>query len=402
MIDRVPASKPYSPPQQPDLSLCGVGKFFFESIVSPQYTGGGLLGLSVVLLGVRVGFCAYVLNDFLERGTLTLPDGTRYVGDYRKDRFTGKGTLRWANGEKYEGDFVNGKRTGKGTLTLANGGKYVGDFVDNKITGKGTLTLANGEKYEGDFVNGKRTGKGTVIWADGNKYEGDFVNGMRKGKGKITFLNGNSVRGEFYGDRFLDLDKSEQPLPDFLIPQNNLPFLVLETTPDGDDKNAFNKSGLDRKMLIERMQKITNSVLEVFVGSKTELQKRIPNIDIIGLLWVRAHGNPRSMLFGKDDIEFEDLKPLLNKLDTQSVVVLDSCLTGNPNGYFDGVSMEGCIAEKIFNYLCSIGKNPTVIAPSQEVGFFSFKQVGKNRVGIEMYNYTSGRVSRVLQLPAKK
>ena len=356
MIDRVPASKPCSPPQQPDLSLCGVGKNFFESVVSPQYKGVGLLGFSDVLLGAGIGFCAYVLNDFLERRTLILPDGTRYVGDYRKDRFTGKGTLTWANGDKCEGDFVN-----------------------NKITGKGTFIWANGDKYEGDFVNGNRTGKGTYTWA-----------------------NGNSVRGVFYGNRFLDLDKSEQPLPDFLIPQNNLPFLVLETTPDGDYNNALNKSGLDRKILIKRMKKITNSVLEVFVGSKTELQKSIPNSGTIGLLWVRAHGNPRSMLFGKDDIEFEDLKPLLDKLDTQGVVVLHSCHTGNPNGYFDGVSEQACIAEKIFNYLCSIGKNPTVIAPSQEFGFFSFKQVNKNRVGIEMYNYTSGRVSRVLQLPAKK
>jgi len=64
----------------------------------------------------------------------------------------------------------------KGTRTIANGDKYVGEFVQSKFHGKGTYTYANGDKYEGEFLNGKFTGKGTFTCINGKPFSGSLEN----------------------------------------------------------------------------------------------------------------------------------------------------------------------------------------------------------------------------------
>ncbi len=44
---------------------------------------------------------------------------------------------------------------GKGTLTEPNGLKYIGDFKDNMKHGKGILTKPDKYKYFGEFQNDK-------------------------------------------------------------------------------------------------------------------------------------------------------------------------------------------------------------------------------------------------------
>ena len=75
-------------------------------------------------------------------------DGSVYVGEMKKD----------------------GKRHGKGTLTLPDGEKYEGEFKDGKYNGRGTLTLADGEKYEGEFREGRQWNV-TFADLDGSKTE---------------------------------------------------------------------------------------------------------------------------------------------------------------------------------------------------------------------------------------
>lgn len=70
-------------------------------------------------------------------------------------------------GDCIKGNCVNGQ----GTLTIPNGGKYVGEFEDGKYSGQGTWTSPDGAKYVGEFKDGKRNGQGTWTSPDGHTSE---------------------------------------------------------------------------------------------------------------------------------------------------------------------------------------------------------------------------------------
>ena len=66
----------------------------------------------------------------------------------------GYGTLTHPNGDKYVGEWKNGKRDGYGTYTWTSGNKYVGEWKNDKKHGQGTKTLASGTIYHtGEWVN---------------------------------------------------------------------------------------------------------------------------------------------------------------------------------------------------------------------------------------------------------
>jgi len=68
----------------------------------------------------------------------------------------GHGTMTWPDGNKYVGEYKNGKRDGNGTYTAANGDRYVGEYTNDKKHGQGTDTNANGTiKHSGEWVNDK-------------------------------------------------------------------------------------------------------------------------------------------------------------------------------------------------------------------------------------------------------
>ncbi|HMY45071.1 MAG TPA: hypothetical protein PKX74_06315, partial [Leptospiraceae bacterium] len=66
----------------------------------------------------------------------------------RGDCKNGPGTLQLPNGSRYEGEFKNGNFHGQGVYTLPSG-VYTGEFKDNKIEGKGVFLLKTGRKLEG-------------------------------------------------------------------------------------------------------------------------------------------------------------------------------------------------------------------------------------------------------------
>ena len=55
-----------------------------------------------------------------------------------------------------------------GTDTFASGSKYVGEFKDDRYNGQGTWTYVNGDKYVGEFKDGKYNGQGIKYLANGN------------------------------------------------------------------------------------------------------------------------------------------------------------------------------------------------------------------------------------------
>ena len=87
-------------------------------------------------------------------GTFTLPDGGKYVGEFRDGKYHGQGTATWPSGQKYVGEFRDGKMHGQGTLTRPSGVKYVGEFRDDKMHGQGTGYHSNGSVFHsGQWLN---------------------------------------------------------------------------------------------------------------------------------------------------------------------------------------------------------------------------------------------------------
>ena len=101
------------------------------------------------------------------------------------------------NGNKYTGEFKKGAPNGKGTLILTNGGSYVGEFKNQNFDGNGTFTWPNGDKYIGEYKENKREGYGTFIWAEGEKYVGNFKDDKKHGMGKYIFANKEEYVGEW-------------------------------------------------------------------------------------------------------------------------------------------------------------------------------------------------------------
>jgi hypothetical protein len=78
------------------------------------------------------------------QGTVTWPDGNKYVGEIRDGKVSGQGTFTWPDGSKYVGEFRDGKMNGQGIHTWPDGSKYVGEFRDDKMSGQGTRFAAGG------------------------------------------------------------------------------------------------------------------------------------------------------------------------------------------------------------------------------------------------------------------
>ena len=134
-------------------------------------------------------------------GTFTFANGNKYVGEYKDDKRNGQGTYTFANGERYFGEYKDDKRNGQGTQTFANGNKYVGEFKDDKRNGQVTATFANGERYIGEYKDDKRNGQGTQTFANGNKYVGEYKDDKRNGQVTATFANGERYVGEYKDDK---------------------------------------------------------------------------------------------------------------------------------------------------------------------------------------------------------
>ena len=83
------------------------------------------------------------------------------------------GTHITPEGNKYVGEFRDNKYHGQFTVTYTDGEKYVGEFRDNKSTDKALVPGPMAQKFV-EFRNGKRHGQGTYTFADGDEYVGEF------------------------------------------------------------------------------------------------------------------------------------------------------------------------------------------------------------------------------------
>lgn len=146
-------------------------------------------------------------------GTITYPDGRKYVGEWKSYEPNGYGVVYDADGRKrYEGNFVDGRLDGNATIYNEDGIYYVGEiaFYDDgtfNAQGKGCKYRADGTKInEGIFKKGHLYGhaklydeKGNFFF-EGEIYYDDDENLLDKSHG-IQYSNGRhkmrAVNGEW-------------------------------------------------------------------------------------------------------------------------------------------------------------------------------------------------------------
>ena len=86
--------------------------------------------------------------DELENGqtVFVTADGSKYVGEWKDQRFHGKGELISADQKThYKGLYENGMMHGEGVLKTP-AGTFKGTFVNNKMAGNGVFEYADGSR----------------------------------------------------------------------------------------------------------------------------------------------------------------------------------------------------------------------------------------------------------------
>mmetsp|Transcript_42580 Transcript_42580/g.40841 ORF Transcript_42580/g.40841 Transcript_42580/m.40841 type:complete len:127 (+) Transcript_42580:489-869(+) len=114
------------------------------------------------------------LGEVSMRDLVGLSNGVKYLGEWKveeeKALKEGKGIQIWPNGSFYIGWWRKGKANGWGRLISYQGDVYEGLWEEDKGQGIGMYIHQNGSIYVGDFLNDKQHGMGIEKWPDGVTY----------------------------------------------------------------------------------------------------------------------------------------------------------------------------------------------------------------------------------------
>ena len=81
------------------------------------------------------------------------PDGDVYIGTFHSSLFHGHGIRRLANGDMFEGQFFDGMQNGYGLyISVEEGWRYYGEYKKGMIYGKGICSWLDGTTYDGDVT----------------------------------------------------------------------------------------------------------------------------------------------------------------------------------------------------------------------------------------------------------
>lgn len=107
-----------------------------------------------------------------------------------------------------------------GTITLSNGSEYVGEFWEGKRHGVGTWTAANGDRYTGTWRNDRYHGLGAYTWSSGQQYVGWHELGKFQGTGILYAASGAVLRSGRWVDNNL--------VQSFALDSEKLPFTAAK------------------------------------------------------------------------------------------------------------------------------------------------------------------------------
>jgi hypothetical protein len=93
-------------------------------------------------------------------GGVDLPDGSKYVGEFKDGKYHGQGTYLFADGRRYVGELKDGKRSGQGVFLLLDGTRYIGEYKDDKWNGVGSVYSASGQVLQAGTYDDNRLVRG--------------------------------------------------------------------------------------------------------------------------------------------------------------------------------------------------------------------------------------------------
>ncbi len=161
------------------------------SLQSRQHSTGFAIAVDSSMLE-EDGRCSVVDND---------PDGTKAVADCLHKWVSG--CVPWyRNGELT--DHAKRIMAAKGwilpseeTISLADGSKYVGEVKNSKPEGSGTVYFVSGDRYSGRWHEGQPSGSGVLEYRDGRSLKCEWSGGKPNGRCTLHFLNGIEAAGDY-------------------------------------------------------------------------------------------------------------------------------------------------------------------------------------------------------------
>lgn len=162
-------------------------------------------------------------------GEAELPDGIKYQGEFRENKFHGEGKMNIRGEREYDGYFKNDLWNGKGTLwylkdvnDIPKGSIYRGSFINGEPDGNFEIEDINGLKADAKYENGKQVFfkireeyyldkkiEKTKFKNDNYEYDGyvDCESGKPHGKGIAIEKNDNGkifkIEDGFFNNEFL-------------------------------------------------------------------------------------------------------------------------------------------------------------------------------------------------------
>ena len=112
---------------------------------------------------------------------------------------SGKGIYTYPNGDKYLGEWKHDKFHGQGIINKIEFGKYIGKWKADLEHGQGAMTFNNGLHIDGEWKDGSIV-NGTELWPNGDSYSGEFMDWEWHGQGELTLVDGHKMTGVFRED----------------------------------------------------------------------------------------------------------------------------------------------------------------------------------------------------------
>ena len=145
------------------------------------------------------------------QGTITFPDGRKYVGYFKLGEHNGLGNSEMPDGRKYIGDWSSNQRNGYGTSWIPTDGNtyctYTGEWIQDYYYGLGELDCSDNYSYLGEFEFGQSEGIGIVESTEKGSsllratYAGMFEEGETHGLGSTTYGDGQIFVGRYVKGR---------------------------------------------------------------------------------------------------------------------------------------------------------------------------------------------------------